>query len=133
MRYRTVRTNSDTDLRTAFVRAAQGCDKVFICPSDSVKLSDETLLELMDCSADVVLPVSGGKCVHPVLLSSRLAKWISVYNGSRGLKGAVEAMVRTENATLKKVNIDDIEYSLYDRARRRYRKMVRIDEMDQAI
>ena len=114
------------NVTTCMTALARSCDRIMICPVDSSFVNNETLLELMDARADVVLPEDGGMNTHPLLVSSRIVPWLSRYNGNRGFVGAIESLYRTENCTFKKMRLKNSAISRYERARQDYQRLIAI-------
>ena len=123
---------SSTDSKTVLEGAREGirslvgkCDRIFICPAGSSSADRKTLLEMMSRNADVVLPVRHGAAANPLLISDMMARWILIYNGSRGLSGAWESLVRTQTATLSEVELaQDSLVSIEPEYKKEYKSVI---------
>ena len=78
------------------------CDRVYFCPVDVPFFSEKTIRDLSAKRAKLVIPVSGEKQGHPILLSSSLIPMITAHTGAGGLRGALDAC--GVKRTLLKVN-----------------------------
>lgn len=71
------------------------CGRIFFSPCDVPLFSARSLRlmgEEMDRGGcDILLPVSGGKPGHPILLASEAVPFLTGCGGEGGLKGAVDA------------------------------------------
>ena len=76
------------------------CDRVYFCPVDVPFFSEKTIRDLAAKRAKLVIPVSGDKQGHPILLSSSLIPRILAYEGTGGLRGAL-ASCDVKRALLK--------------------------------
>ena len=66
------------------------CDRLFFMPVDVPLFDPDTLLAELACSQDIILPVSQGRIGHPILIRTSCIEKILRYQGSRGLKGAID-------------------------------------------
>ena len=67
-------------------------DRVFFCPCDVAAFSVETVKRLADAEGLVLLPSYEGRTGHPICLASSLIPVILEYEGSEGLKGAINSI-----------------------------------------
>ena len=63
------------------------CDRVFVTPVCIPPLTFATVRQLMNCGAEVCVPVSNGVAGHPVLLGAQAAEGLLSYQGREGLRG----------------------------------------------
>ncbi len=66
------------------------CDRLFFMPVDVPLFDPDTLFAELACSQDIVLPISQGRIGHPILIRTSCIEKILGYQGSRGLKGAID-------------------------------------------
>ncbi|MDN5352080.1 MAG: molybdenum cofactor cytidylyltransferase [Clostridiales bacterium] len=81
----------------------QKCDRVFFTPADVPLFSVQTLKALLECGANVCIPMYNGREGHPLLISSDLIDGILNYSGNLGMRGAVFSTSMLVSA----VSVDD--------------------------
>jgi molybdenum cofactor cytidylyltransferase len=64
------------------------CDRILFTPVDIPLFSVNTVKALMGKDAPLVIPTSGGRRGHPILLSKEAVRGILADSGEGGLKGA---------------------------------------------
>lgn len=67
----------------------QHCERVFFTPVDIPLFASDTVRTLMDCGAQLAVPVCDGRQGHPLMLSSDVIDVILNDSGEGGLKGAL--------------------------------------------
>ena len=67
------------------------CERVAFTPVNVPMFTPSTLSRLIKKEGDVVAPSYYGKGGHPVLLSDRIIPELMTYNGTDGLRGAIES------------------------------------------
>lgn len=68
------------------------CDKILFCPADIPLFSAATVKKLAASEEKLVIPVYQESNGHPILIASELIPEILAYEGSGGLKGALEGL-----------------------------------------
>lgn len=81
------------------------CDRVFFCPVDVPFFTDQTVkaeIQMMDTDPQVkvVIPESGGKAGHPLLLNGDVLPYILSYSGEQGMKGAYKSLPEGSTARI---------------------------------
>ena len=85
------------------------CDQVLFTPVNIPMFTPETIQIMIECGKKLLSPSYHGKSGHPLLISSELIPRILKYNGTMGLRGAIE------NIEVKREWIDvEDEGILYD-------------------
>jgi len=64
-------------------------DYVFLTPGDVPLVKPETIRYMKEIGEKIVRPMCGGKCGHPILVSSELVPKLLEYSGENGLRGAI--------------------------------------------
>lgn len=77
-------------IKLGLTEAAADCDKIMLMPIDTPAIKPETIRRVMAVDAEVVRTMCKGEPGHPVLLSAGAVKAVCAYNGTRGLRGAIE-------------------------------------------
>jgi len=67
------------------------CDRILFTPVDIPLFTANTVLQLCESAADAAIPVCKGIAGHPLLLKSHIISKILDYEGSGGLRGAMDA------------------------------------------
>lgn len=88
------------------------CDRLFFLPGDVPLFSKRSLkimLDIMNTSkCEILLPVHAGKMGHPILIDTNAIPHLIKYNGSLGLKGAIDSFKGLQ----KTIELDDIGMTL---------------------
>lgn len=79
-------------VKTGFAFLQDVCDKIVFTPVNFPMFSPLTLRLLMEAQGEIVSPSYGEKSGHPMLVSTKCVPEILAYQGSRGLRGAVDAL-----------------------------------------
>ncbi len=66
------------------------CDQILFSPADIPLFTVDTVKRLIDSGRDLAVPMYEGKRGHPILINCRLFPAISAYEGTGGLRGALE-------------------------------------------
>ncbi|WP_312199506.1 NTP transferase domain-containing protein [Anaerospora hongkongensis] len=66
------------------------CEQVVFTPMTIPMFAPETIQRMMECGEAVISPSYQGKSGHPLLLSSELIPQILAYEGSMGMRGAIQ-------------------------------------------
>lgn len=66
------------------------CEQVVFTPMNIPMFAPETIQRMMECGEKVISPSYQGKSGHPLLLSSELIPQILAYEGSMGMRGAIQ-------------------------------------------
>lgn len=65
------------------------CDRIVFTPVDIPLFTAKTVRTLLNSTADLVCPMHGGRCGHPILISEIVFPALLADDGSGGLKGAL--------------------------------------------
>lgn len=65
------------------------CSRILITPVDAPLFLEDTVRRLIGVKDDVAIPVCGGTDGHPVCISREAAGRILLYEGEKGLRGAM--------------------------------------------
>ncbi len=79
-------------LKLGFAALPLDCSRVIVQPVDMPAILPETVAALMSADAPIVRPRCGGKSGHPLLLDAALLPGICAYEGSGGLRGALNSL-----------------------------------------
>lgn len=66
------------------------CDQVIFNPVTIPMFTPETIQRMMECGAAVISPSYHGKSGHPLLISAELIPRIMQYDGTMGMRGAID-------------------------------------------
>ena len=88
--YRT--TQMFDSLRIGLAVLPEDCTRVVIQPVDMPAILPETVAALLRTDGAAVRPVCGGKSGHPLVLDAALLPQLLAYDGTGGLRGAMEAL-----------------------------------------
>ncbi|QJW46328.1 NTP transferase domain-containing protein [bacterium BFN5] len=66
------------------------CDQVLFNPVTIPMVTPETIQRMIECSAAVTSPSYHGKSGHPLLISAELIPLIMQYDGTMGMRGAID-------------------------------------------
>ena len=97
--------------KIAFSYLAGRADRIFFCPADIPFFLEDTVRREMQRREKIVYPVYENKLGHPVLLDASLIPEILAYEGERGLKGALDALL---GVTIGFVPVTDSATALKD-------------------
>ncbi len=67
------------------------CDQVIFNPVNIPMFTPETIHRMMECGEKIISPSYQGKSGHPLLLASELIPQLLVYDGTMGMRGALES------------------------------------------
>ncbi len=82
--------------------------RILMTPVDNPAIAPETFAAVLGESAPIVRPEYKGVGGHPLLFDSRLARFLAVYDGPGGMRGAMESC----GIAIKQVPVDDIGIDL---------------------
>jgi molybdenum cofactor cytidylyltransferase len=79
-------------IRIGFAALPADCIRVVIQPVDMPAIRPETIEALLRTEAPAVRPVCQGRRGHPLVLDAALIPHLAAYDGSDGLRGALETL-----------------------------------------
>ena len=87
---------------------ADRCDRIFVSPLETALTDEKTLLSMLSKHADVVCSVRNGADCSPYLLSDKAFRWCMLYNGRRGMEGAVRSLEKASSASFVRVEPEEV-------------------------
>lgn len=67
------------------------CSEILVAHANVPMFSQKTVQMLLDAEGDVCIPCYRGRCGHPILLRKTCFSDLLAYEGTNGLRGAIEA------------------------------------------
>lgn len=90
-------------LRLGLAALRGRCERMLISPADVPIVRPQTVRTLLAIDGDFIRPVFNGEVGHPVVLSAALIPYLMTYDGSGGLRGAIEHSAYS----LRELHVDD--------------------------